>query len=189
MDKPVTKSQVKDIATAVMYQNYTSGSPLVPPHYHNGNDNLQVQEKYIIHNNKFLINSLFTPGTSDFTISNGIYNPSKVTFYGVALHAGGPVAEATINGTAEIGTCFQVESLLGKPVQTNIIQACTATGFEDNLGVPNPVSLVTNRLAEFVLPSSTVVFTLDVTSWTNTSVTFHLFLASGWQVVNSIIIT
>lgn len=41
-DKPLTAEQVRQIVREEMQMNYQAGSPNIPPHTHNGTDNLNI---------------------------------------------------------------------------------------------------------------------------------------------------
>src|SRR6185312_8706369 len=100
MDEQKVRKIVKD----EMEKNYRSGTPKVPPHRHNGVDNLKISNTNILAGKTNTIGIIITPGdsTENKATYDGVNNPKQVTFYGIAFDtAHSPTqGKASLSGTA-----------------------------------------------------------------------------------------
>jgi hypothetical protein len=81
-----TEQQLRNLIKDEMNNNYRSGNPQVPPHQHNGNDNLKINQQNIVQNVK--VSGSVTFSQSGIYEFGGLtFNPTAVQFYGIA-HAG-----------------------------------------------------------------------------------------------------
>ncbi len=75
MDKYLTKQEVLDLIKQQFQQNYAAGNPRIPPHQHNGVDNLQINAANILN----LPTATAIPGGNNTNIQfndNGVFNGS-----------------------------------------------------------------------------------------------------------------
>jgi len=194
MANQLTEQDVRRISKEVMDTNYRSGTPRIPPHYHNGNDNLQIQEKFVLHNNKYGVNIIITAegGGGEITIGNGVYNPNAVYFTGIARTpvSGSATTKCQVTGFTQLGQCYFTNGLQLNRQSLNVLNSNTCTTFENVAGFWVPTVNVDNTHFISVFDGSFAnVITVDVTKFSNTSITFNATCASGWELIGAIIIT
>jgi hypothetical protein len=191
MKNQLTEQDVRRIAKEMIDANYRSGTPINPPHYHNGNDNLQIQEKFVIHNNKYGLNITITEGGGVVTVANGIFNPTAVYFSGIARTptSGSATTKCQVTGYTQLGQCYFTNGVQLALRPQNVLNANTCTTFENSGGFWVPtVNVDDNHFVSVFDGSFANVITIDVTSFTNTSITFTATCASGWELIGGIII-
>lgn len=195
----LNEQQVRSIVQDEMNKNNRSGSPVIPPHFHNGNDALQVQGKYLQYNNKFATDFRLSgggvTGSQQMTIANAIFNPTKLYFSGIARTPliGSATTKCQITGVAEIGNCFFIDQSGRAPVKVPVINGNTCTTFVNAGGSPavwTPTVNVDDTHFVAVFDGSfSLVMSIDVISYTNTSITLELFADAAWSFDGGLIIT
>lgn len=182
--------KIRSIVKDEILKNYQSGTPIIPPHKHNGTDNLRVSQSDIISNTKFLATIQFIPGgTQEIFTFNVLSNPTQMTFNGfIRYPASGTVTRRTIvNGIAQFGTCYSVtqypDQILDKS-DNGIVQCCnffayTVAGPATTVGM-TPLYLVYDTLD---------IAKITVTSWTNKSVTMKVDISGDASIIGNFIIT
>lgn len=97
----ITEQDVKDIFTQMTSANYSAGVPRIPPHRHNGIDNLQIQASDILG---------LSTGSSGFTLTTGdvfFSAGTSTTRTGALLCDSSPVSRTTYATLfAKIGTTW-----------------------------------------------------------------------------------
>jgi hypothetical protein len=183
------EQEVRRIVKQEMSKNYFSGSPDIPPHQHNGTDNLKINGTNLIPNNKYAGTIIFNAGDAVFNtlVVKGISNPSSVYFYGLAIATiGGISYETSTNGQAQLGRCFKL-SASGKNnvVTTNIIQANTYVSF----GGSSFFETGTTSNLALARVNGTIYAYIDVVAFTEKSITLQANVDTGWIIEGNIIIT
>lgn len=199
MDKPVTENQVKKMIKDAMANNYKSGTPAVARHHHDGNDNIKIEVKNLIYNNKL---STFITANQPSTaivasndlvvLSSGIYNPTKIAFYGIARTPISTTAttKVLVNAVAELGNCFRVTQTIIKPAGVNVVYANDTSTFEHVGGAWVPtVNADGEHFISIFDGSFNLVAYIDVDSWSNTSITLKSVVSPNWQIQGNLIIT
>lgn len=189
MDKPLTEQQVRAIFQEEMSKNYRAGAPQVAPHNHDGNNNLQINQKNVIYNNKFQLNTAITPPGGEIVIRNGIFNPTAVYFTGIARTpiSGGATTKCQLTGFTQLGSCFRTDGVHLLSLPEKQIHANTCTTFTNVAGAWVPT--VNTADAHFVAVfdgSFNLVGTIDIRSFTNTSITFSSTLSADWEIIGGI---
>lgn len=189
------ESKVRQIAQQVysqMNQKQQYGVANIALHTHTGSDSPKINGRNVIPNNKFIAHVTANdspPNPSITTIDYGISNPSALYFYGIAFNAG-VSQKAQITGNAQLGNCAQVFSGFTKSISTNIIQTNSTTNFvfTGGIWVPHVNSDPFNIATAFDSVGNPAV-TVNVSSWSNASVTLLTTIASGWTLIGDLIIT
>lgn len=190
--KQLTDQDVRQIVRDEMQQNYRAGAPFIPPHTHNGNDGLRLNARDIVPNNKYLSGLIVTEPGGTGSITNGIFNPSKITFYGIARTptSGTATTKCVLNGEAQLGNCFELIPPQIVPDANNVIQANTSSTFTKVAGAWVPtVNEGSTYMVEVYDGSFSLVGYIDIVSWTNTSINFNSYMAPGWTIIGNIIVT
>ena len=169
--------------------------PKIPPHTHDGVDNVRINRNNLLQGNKFTGFVEVTPGnapTNTLTIT-GVNNPTSVSFYGIGYYL--PDFKCMITGNAQLGIEYQLTGN-GSSSNTNtnlingVVQANCSTFFEKAAGVWTPTVDADNvNLAAIYNTGSTLIGNIQVVSFTNSSVTLQAPLAANWTIQGSIIIT
>lgn len=198
-----------------MIEQYISKSsyrlPKIPPHKHDGVDNIRIDQKNVNYNNKFaaflFANGVGGGGTvtlkggisSVITVNNLTYyplsvkNPTQVFFYGIAYddRNSPPSYKEMITGMAQLGTCYDFnDSYSLSKVKNGVIQSNCGTYITP--GVPYVVAdqehLATVQDTTNINSGNNIV-ELDVVSWSDTSITITAEIAfTYWVLTGSLII-
>ena len=163
-----------------------SGVPYVAPHTHDGVNNLQVNQKNLIHNNKYGAWVIASPGgtiAQNTLVITGVSNPNMLTFKGIGYYS---TAKAMITGEAQLGNCFQ-------ETPTNTLQVIKKNFMQTNSNVEYDgggiyVNADALHLAAVYDSSGTLQGSIDITAWTNTSITIVATMTL-WTIQGSIFIT
>ena len=157
--------------------------PKLPPHKHDGVDNIQINQSNITSGNAY---GAFIQATAPYItqIITGVKNPTQVFFYGIAYYSD-HTSKVTIQGQAFLGKCFQYETLTstspppGKVINT--IQFNTSTLFYESAGawIPEPSADEIN-LASAYDSGNNLVAQIQIQSFNNTSITVFSGAESGW---------
>lgn len=206
---------IKSAIRKQLDMDYRSGNPRVPPHQHDGVDNIRINAKNIIPNNKFqsfLVssngggtiffgNSVTTisnsPGTGVTSAPLSVTNPTQMLFYGFAANnnGSGSTYKATINGNAQFGNCYKFSNDLVL-TKESIVQCCNGMYI-----IPDPTTVFAVKVFADSRYLATI-FEIDGTPWGNTnpvvlevtnfdskSITCVATLADGWILDGTIVIT
>lgn len=199
MNEEIIKKIAYEQAKKFANKNYESGAPKVPPHAHNGIDNLRIQGQDIIYNSKGRINLLATPPSAtggDIVKVQTISNPTSIIFHGVASYpyGGSTTKKATISGRAELGKCYETTTTIGKNLlqDVTVIYSSSATLFTGTTAgvfttTDTTVYASNNALATVDGTNATVL--IDIISWSNTSITIRSQLGTDWRCTGYILIT
>jgi hypothetical protein len=194
----LTEQQVRGIVKDEMMRNYRSGSPLVPPHTHNGTDNLKINEDNILPGTSFN-GSIEFDSVATYTIPI-VGTPKCVKFYGAAR--GGYTGSfydyrAIIIGEANIGSCYQFQPGTSRSVTLNNvknpwIQGCSTLVYDTGLATSENnvsqehlvlVSYPTNALADIKIAAGLVKVS-------NTEIQIQVaILATGWFLTGLVIVS
>jgi hypothetical protein len=203
----MTEQKIRAIVQDELNNNYRSGAPMVPPHTHDGVNNLKVGAVNLIPNTKFLGTINVTAGSSseNTLIINGIKNPVSVSFYGLSRNnwndttnapTGAATVKSSITGNAQLGVVkYLIASGIVPPngisVISNVVQGCSLTTFDGTSGywIPRPAANPFGLAQIYSSDGTTSVGTMQVVSFTETSITLQCPLLSGWSVKGQIIIT
>lgn len=176
------EEDVRKIVKEEMSRNYRFGSPDVPPHQHDGVDNLPVNQPSINPGIPVFSSLVFTE-TETFTLST-LQNVTEISFFGFAANnagGGGATARATISGTCLLTRGTRITSLQPRAgVIEPIIQVCNFS-YTNETGPAFRVGMSTEYIA-YATDGSSDLVTVEVSSFTQNTVTFQVTLASGWQV-------
>ena len=192
----MNEQDVRKIVQDENQKNYRSGSPMIPPHTHNGNDNLQIQESNLVHNNKYGVSFSVTEGDGEITIANGVLNPTAVYFSGIARTpvSGTATVKCQLTGFTQLGKCFFTNGVQLVPQLSNTINNNTCTTFTDqgvlsglHIWTPN-VIVDDNYFVVAKNSSGTIVASITVKSYTNTSITFTETCMPGWTIIGGLTI-
>lgn len=191
MDKILDEQKIRKIVKDEMDKNYNSGNPRIPPHTHDGNNALQINQKDVIASVAFL--AFITASSGTFTLKLGS-KPTMITFNGFAANnAGGGAAtkRAVINGVAQLGKSYQ---LLGQSDVnvTNVLEPLVQTSsymYIDQTDILNTrVGSSPLYLAYGASPLAAESVSLEITSFDNQSISGNVVLSSGWQITGGLII-
>jgi hypothetical protein len=186
--------------------------PKIPPHKHDGTDNIKINQVNINYNNKFAA-FLYANGiggggtiilqggnTTVQTIGNTTYyplpvqNPTRVSFYGIAYdnRNSPPSYKQNITGVAELGNCYDFNgSYALSKVKNGVIQS--NDGLYITPGAPYVVAdqehIATVQDLTNINGGNNIV-ELDVVSFTTNSITVTATIAFDyWILTGSLIIT
>lgn len=180
------EQQIRKIVKDEMEQNYRSGSPRIPPHQHNGNDNLKISSGNIIPS--IVGNATIISVESEIFTIKTIQNPSTVMFNGWAANnagGGGATLKALITGSAQLGPGYNFisfsNSLLVPGKKVNIIQGCNSIYIDTTNLANTRVALDSGDLV-MVTDGTNQVAKATVLSYGNNSVTIQTVLSTNWQI-------
>ncbi len=196
----MNEQDIRKIVQDEMHKNFISGTPKVPPHFHDGVSNSRILAKNIVPNNALSVWIAVTEGTAQqntaiigSTVSLGITNPSSVSFHGIAQNpvSGTATKKTMIQGNAQIGNVgLQINAVGTNSTIKNIVQSNCSTVFDHTTGSWVPTVDADNiNLASIYDTDGTLLGYLQVTSFTNTSVTISGPIPSGWLLQGSLIIS
>ncbi len=145
----MNEQQIKNIARGVfneMQGSSSFSSFQTSSHLHNSSDSPRINEGDLIRGDKYIAGILADDtgsGADILTITNGVSNPSRIAFYGIAQNpkTGTAIQKATITGEAQLGRCYinhGNQTII--PIQDNIIQTCASTSF-DGYSLEQPLTL------------------------------------------------
>jgi len=178
----MNEDQVRKIVDDELKKNYFYGSPKVPPHTHDGVDSSQINQRSLLSGIPLYGNIVFTE-SEVFTIQ-ALQGVTEISFLGFAANnAGGGAAtqRAVISGSAFLGKGSRMVSFAPRSAQIGPIVQTSNFMFTNETGPAFRVGLSTEYLA-YTTDGSSDLVTVEITSFTKTSVTFTVTLASGWQV-------
>lgn len=196
--KQLTDQDVRQIVKDEMQNNYRSGAPFVPPHTHNGNDNLRVSNTDvapgIINNVDFMV----TPGTrsENMVFYPGIPNPKQVFFTGFAYFLdpfppNKAIKQASIVGMTFLGKSNQHQGTIAAGTTVpNTVQSNTCTYFYLTGGNWIPIGSSDNiNICSIIDENNVQIGSIQVIAWDNTSITITAPLNLGWLMQGNITIT
>ncbi len=190
----MTEAKVRSIVQAEMQKNYWGGKPQVAPHNHDGNNALKVNAVNLNYNNKFAFALIANDsgGQAAVTVTSGISNPTAVYLYAIGQNpaTGTAVQKASITGNAQLGNVYTLFPPNGVPVKQKdgIAQMNSSSNFDFGITAPGVwTPHVTSdgiNLCSVFDEATGSTQTINVKSWTNTSVTFisNITQGSGWLI-------
>lgn len=190
-EQQLSEQDIRRIVQEQTIKNYRSGSPSIPPHTHNGNDNLRINQQDIIQNQKVVLFGSLTSGQQKLKF---VFNPSTFIFNGFAANnsGSGSTKRATINGEAYFGDCITataINNLDGSVVgnSSTFIQASTSLYVADT-----PAFQVASSSQSFVYVvdnTSAVIVQASIISWKNNTITIDVTtLSAGWVLTGAFIV-
>ncbi len=189
----MNEQDVIKIVKRELEQNYKSGAPKVPPHTHNGVDNLKINQTNINPGPRFN-GTIDMAQSTTYTIPlNGA--PTSVTFYGGALNLSGSGKHAMVVGNAQIrGFSYQFQpgtstSVTLNNVVANVIQGSASILIDDS-EVNNTVIRNSEDHIVYVEDiSNTLVALATITSYSSSKLSILVELESGWSISGLWIVT
>lgn len=191
----MNEQEIRKLIRDEIQRNYRSGTPFVPPHQHNGNDNLRINQSNIVPNLKAVGGITLATEGRVYTL-NVIGNPTSVLFYGTAVNNNGssPTQKAVINGNAQLtqGSLFQATNsstvTASKSLQT-IIQ-CSNSMFINVASIAATAVRASESHIVFVQDTAgTELAVATVVGFSNTSVSIKVeVLGSGWQIIGNFLV-
>lgn len=219
MDTNLTKeqiAQIRQIVRSEMDTQTNQGSPMVPPHSHNGTDNLQISEDSLILGTKYATQfdsdgNMDASGYNIFSI-NSVNNVSRIVFKGfLANNSSGntPTKRVMITGEAMFGTTFGLE---GATPNVTVKQNANRLGLLSFGVVPdNQSSVDFAQFSNYIYIDSTtaaasvglgpilaharvggvVVAYLALTGYSKSTLSFQMYVAPGsyWRFQGELMIT
>jgi hypothetical protein len=168
----------------------------IPSHVHNGTDTVKISAVDIIQNVKY--STFIEEDISEtFVITNVFSNMSKISFAGFAANnADGTSAtkRAIINGETHFGRCFKFggsgSSIKVIPQTFNLIQSSNFMYVDSTSLTNNRVGATNDNFLAYALDNTgSVVASLFVQSYTNSSISMTVDLATNWKLQGSLIFT
>lgn len=173
---------IRKIVQEEIDKNYRSGSPKVPRHRHDGNDNLKIDHNDLILGNKNVANLSISDGNF---VLNLMSNPSSLIFCGIA--GDGVNKRAIVNGRIELGDCLSITSIdsFGNftGTKSNFIQMSNSF-YENDTGPVMKVGSSTTSFA-YVTDGSSIFVKVYVTSWIGNTIKGTATISAGWQLTGS----
>lgn len=203
---PMTEQKIRAIVQDELNNNYRSGAPMVPPHHHNGNDNLKVNQIDII-NGVGVMGKINFKSNSTYTLYFSAQNPSRLDFNGFAFDTGASNSSALIVGVAILGNAFYFQPFVpgvsakeggaefpafnGNPKSDGILAQCSSNLYIDSTNIANTFPHTEQFFIMNAFSSSGVhVATGQLQNLTPTSVDIVITnLKPGWNVSANFIIT
>lgn len=183
------EQQIRQIVQSELSQSKANSQftvSKVPNHTHNGIDSPRVNEKSLSNGIKYVEFETFT--TSGFVTIKGISNFKELRFLGGAALVASPITKkAIINGFALFGTCYTATSS-GAPQKSNVIQTSNSL-YIDTSSLTNSIVNIDTEVFAYVNDSTNDVAIMSVTSWDHQSITFQVTLATGWEIVGTLLIS
>lgn len=170
------EKKIRKIVKEEMMKNYKSGTPFIPPHKHNGNDNLRIRQVDLITNTKFTSEQIYS--SNETNVFKVISNPSTVLIAGNAINSSERSA-ATVTGNAQLGTCVRGLDLDSE----TIIQSCSSQTITLTAGslVSSIQQITTDQnLISIRNGGGSIVVTATVVAFGPTFVEVDVVVASGW---------
>lgn len=198
--QPLIRKEIETVSTEIYKKLATQyGVNATPIHYHNGVDLPRISMSDIVRSNKNI--SGFTADASDTVTVTGInvQNIDRLVLHGFAANNadGSPATKrAIVNGEAQFGRCFNFSGGgTGTVVATTvpsgqpIVQISNAM-FTDTASINNTrVSADGTKLVYVTDSTGAIVVSVEITSYTNNSLTFEIVLGSNWKLQSNLIIT
>lgn len=184
---PQQVQQIQGIVKNELKKTYFS-YPKLPPHKHDGVDNIKVPESSIVYPHP--VNGTITMAeaqTYTLNLTNTGGSPKQVLFYGGALNSVSGI-HAMIVGNAQIGANQQFQTLNSNSVSTgpvveSIIQGSASMVVTNGASVAAQIFNSQGHIIYAEHPASTPVVIANVKSASNSSVVVEVItLASGWQI-------
>jgi hypothetical protein len=188
----MNEEQIRQIVREEMVRNYRSGAPLIPPHTHNGNDNLRIPQSNIVSSvkgNAFIESIVSETFTLSVTAS-----PTSVIFVGYAANnasGGSANKRAIINGNAQLGASYLFTgsgSTFSPGARQSLVQVSNAMYVDSGSLGNNRVTTSDAAIALVQDSSGTTIVSVTIVSFDSKSVTFQTTLASGWEITGNYLV-
>ena len=196
MDEKQMRQIAREEAQSVMRANFNSGRPIVPPHTHDGVNNIKVKQSDIIP-------STAAMGKIDFS-ENKVYtlnftslNPTRIDMNGFAFNQSND-STAFITGMAIVTAAIEFQPATtssvvqgGREFPINGVLAQCSSNLYVNEGSEDPFPHTdANYIANAFYASGQHVVTAQIVNPTNTSVQIIITnLLAGWTLSANFIIT
>ena len=83
----LNEQQIRQIVQEEIVKNFRSGTPIIPPHTHNGNDNLQISQHDVIPSFR-ASGSITFSNVKRYTLNiNSNPNPTLILCYGTVINS------------------------------------------------------------------------------------------------------
>jgi hypothetical protein len=201
-----TEQQLRNLIKDEMNNNYRSGNPQVPPHQHNGNDNLKISQSnitpvvsatgkvFFIRNDIYTFN--FTSRNPTMVLFNGFVqnavdppSASSATIYGYVvgnaiLHSAWYFQPDTTSTVKTGGTIYPINGVLAQSSSCILISSVNALS---GTAPYNPVPHVDqfNLIAATGTSGSGTVALGQLQNLTATSVDLKVTLTAGWSILGN----
>ncbi len=190
----LSDDKTRQIVKDEMDKNYRSGSPRVPRHKHDGNDNIKIPNSSIVYPNP--VNGtidMAQQSTYKLFLTNSGQTPQQITFYGGALNTtSDPKVHAMIVGNAQYGVNKQFQpststTVVSGSVTTKIIQGSASIIIENRKSDGTAGNTIIKNSQGHIIyaeyPSGTVVVAGNVTEINESYITIEIItLASNWSI-------
>ncbi len=190
-----------------MQKNYTSGTPEIPPHIHDGVSNSRINQKDIILSTKVMGNIDFTSNDT-YTLYFSTPNPSRLDLNGFVFDTGAADSSAMVIGVAILSSAYYFQPLTTRSAKQGglqyptkvatptaapgaIAQCSTNLYVQDAVGTANTFPHVDQFFIMNAFSSSgNHLATMEVRNLTATSIDIIITnLLSGWNISANFIIT
>ncbi len=193
----MNEKDTRKIIKEEMNKDYKSGRPKVPPHQHNGVDNLKIDEKNIVLSTGAM-GKVTMARNATYTFYFPAVGVSQMTFNGFATKTGGTIY-ALVYGTAILKSAFYFQPLSSSSIKVGGTEyPITGNGFHKE-PAQSSTSLYIDQsgLASFndtvnqfqfidVFDSSlNSVATGVLNNLTAKSIDLQVTLATGWRIVGN----
>jgi hypothetical protein len=196
----MNEQQIRQIVRDEVEKNYRSGAPLVPPHTHDGVNNLKIKQSDIIHLTGIMGKVTFT-SNSTYTLYFTAPNPSRLELNGFTYDTGAANSSVLTTGIALLSQAYYFQPRDTRSAKQGgtqypidgVLAQCSS-----NLYVQDSGSALVEtwpRVDQFYLlnaytGASTSIGTIQAQNLTSTSIELVVTnLASGFNIVANFIIT
>ncbi len=207
MNEDLIRKIAKEEANKAIASNFSSGTPIIPPHRHNGIDNLQINGTDILHPTAVMGKINFTSNAT-YTLYFSHPNPSRLDLNGFAYDTGATDSSALVVGVAILSKAYYFQPLTTRSAKEGGLQYPTTQATStaaagalaqcsSNLYVQDAVGTANTfpHTEQFYImnafsSSGNHLATAEVRNLTNTSIDIVITnLLSGWNVSANFIIT
>jgi len=188
----IAEENIRQIVQDEISKNYRSGAPLVPPHQHNGNDNLKISQTNIIPGFR-TSGSITFAHIGDYVLNIGVNpNPTLILCYGIVINkpTPGQTRRAFTFGSAELGQSYSLQPQSADSVKTggplqSFIQSSSYISV-DNAG---NVKALTDGQHLVDVEDSSIHARLSLKSFNQNSITLTVNnLDTDWQIIVNLVV-
>ena len=200
MNGGMTETQVRKIVQDEMMNNYRSGTPIISPHQHNGNDNLQINQENIIPSTR-ASGSITFSSIKRYTLNtNSNPNPTLILCYGTAINSNtssvtglSPSARAHTFGTAQLGKSYYFQpgtssSVIPGPIEP-FIQSSSYIAVDENFSPFEFRALTDEENLVDIEYGGTIHARMTLVAFDKNTITLDVsHLDSGWSIIVNLVI-
>lgn len=193
------EQKIRKIIQDELQKNYRSGAPLVPPHQHNGVDNLKISQTNVL-NNVGVMGKINFASNSTYTLYFSTQNPSRLDLNGFVFDTGINDSSVMIVGTAILSKAYYFQPLTTRsakqggiqyPIRGILAQCSSNLYVQDTV---NPSNTFPHTEQFYIInaftSSGSQIATGQLQNLTETSIDIVITnLASGWNISANFIIT